>query len=73
MVSILTNSTFTLSTGIFFLVHSNANDMQQIASLLAQGKLHSHVSQVFSFEEIGKAHEILASGKAKGKLVLKAP
>jgi NADPH:quinone reductase-like Zn-dependent oxidoreductase len=60
-------------TGIFFLVHSNGNDMQQIASLLEQGKLHSHVSQVFSFEEIGKAHEILASGKAKGKLVLKAP
>jgi NADPH:quinone reductase-like Zn-dependent oxidoreductase len=59
-------------TGIFFLVHSDGKDMQQIAALLEQGKLHSHVSQVFSFEEIGKAHEILASGKAKGKLVLKA-
>ena len=58
-------------TGIFFLVNSNGADMQQIAELLRQGELHPHVSHVFNFEEIGKAHEILASGKTKGKLVLK--
>jgi NADPH:quinone reductase-like Zn-dependent oxidoreductase len=59
--------------GICFLVHSNGKEMQQIADLLKQGILRSYVSQVFSFEEIKKAHEILASGKAKGKLVMKAP
>ena len=58
-------------TGIFFLVNSNGADMQQIAELLKQGELHPHVSHVFNFEEIEKAHEILASGKTKGKLVLK--
>jgi NADPH:quinone reductase-like Zn-dependent oxidoreductase len=57
--------------GIFFLVHSNGDDMREIARLLNEGALHSCVSQVFSFEEIKRAHEILASGKAKGKLVMK--
>jgi len=32
---------------------------------------HSHVSQVISFEQIKNAHDILASGKAKGKLVMR--
>jgi NADPH:quinone reductase-like Zn-dependent oxidoreductase len=57
--------------GIFFLVNSNGTDMKQVADLLKQGALHPHISQVFNFEEIGKAHEILASGKTKGKLVMK--
>jgi NADPH:quinone reductase-like Zn-dependent oxidoreductase len=57
--------------GIFFLVRSNREDIRQIAELLKQGAIHSHVSQVFSFEQIRIAHDILASGKAKGKLVMK--
>ncbi len=57
--------------GIFFLVNSNGADMQQIADLLEQGALHPHISHVFTFEEIGKAHELLASGKTNGKLVMK--
>jgi NADPH:quinone reductase-like Zn-dependent oxidoreductase len=59
--------------GIFFLVNSNGDDMNKIAELLKEGALHVHVSHVFTFEGIGKAHELLASGKTKGKLVLKAP
>jgi NADPH:quinone reductase-like Zn-dependent oxidoreductase len=59
--------------GIFFLVNSNGIDMQQIADLLKKGEVRPHISQVFSFEEIGKAHDMLASGKTKAKLVMKAP
>ena len=59
--------------GIFFFVHSDAGDLQQLAALLENGKLLSHVSQRFSFEEISKAHALLESGKAKGKLVLTPP
>ena len=47
--------------------------MNQIAALLREGALRPFISHVFSFEEIGKAHELLASGKTTGKLVLKAP
>ena len=59
--------------GIFFFVHSDAGDLQQLAALLEKGTLRSHVSQRFSFEEIWKAHALLESGKAKGKLVLTPP
>lgn len=59
--------------GIFFLVNSNGNDMRQIAELLKEGVLHPFISHIFSFGEIGKAHEMLASGKTKGKLVMQAP
>lgn len=58
--------------GIFFLVNSNANDMKQIAELLREGALRPFISHIFSFEEIGKAHELLAGAKTKGKLVMKA-
>ncbi|HUQ67842.1 MAG TPA: NADP-dependent oxidoreductase [Flavitalea sp.] len=59
--------------GIFFFVHSDENDIQRIAALLANGTIHTHVSQKFSFGEIGKAHEILESGRTIGKMVLMAP
>ena len=59
--------------GIFFFVHSNSNDMDQIAALLQKKVLRAYVSQKFSFEEIRKAHELLESGKVKGKLVLTPP
>jgi NADPH:quinone reductase-like Zn-dependent oxidoreductase len=57
--------------GIFFLVNSNGSDMRQIAQMLQQGALHPHISHVFSFEQIKEAHEMLASGNTKGKLVMK--
>ena len=59
--------------GIFFFVHSDAGDLQQLATLLEKGTLRSHVSQRFSFEEITKAHALLESGKAVGKMVLTPP
>lgn len=55
--------------GIFFFVRSNS-DIQQIAALMERGLLKTHVSQQFLFEDIQKAHELLQSGRAKGKLVL---
>jgi NADPH:quinone reductase-like Zn-dependent oxidoreductase len=54
----------------FILVNSDAIGMQQVADLLASGALKAHVSQVFPFEEMGKAHLQLESGRTVGKLVL---
>jgi NADPH:quinone reductase-like Zn-dependent oxidoreductase len=51
-------------------VVSSGEDMQQIASLLAKGILHSHLAAEYPFEEIPAAHEQIATGKTRGKIVI---
>jgi NADPH:quinone reductase-like Zn-dependent oxidoreductase len=57
--------------GYFILVASDGEDMQQLAELLADGRLKAHVSKVFAFEEMAAAHEQVASGRTVGKVVIK--
>ncbi|MBO9658755.1 MAG: NADP-dependent oxidoreductase [Chitinophagaceae bacterium] len=57
-------------TGFFFMVESNGDDMKAIAELLGTGKIKSHVSETFPFEEMGKAHEHVESGRTVGKVVV---
>ena len=52
------------------LVNSNGNDMKQIAKLLKEGKIHSHVSEKFNFEDLPKAHQQIETGKTAGKIVV---
>jgi NADPH:quinone reductase-like Zn-dependent oxidoreductase len=52
------------------LVSSNGNDMKQIARLLEEGKLHSHVSEKYKFEDLPKAHQKIETGKTLGKIVV---
>ncbi|MCG6914985.1 NADP-dependent oxidoreductase [bacterium BMS3Abin03] len=52
------------------LVNSNGNDMKQIARLLEEGKIHSHVSEKFKFEDLPKAHQQIETGKTLGKIVV---
>jgi NADPH:quinone reductase-like Zn-dependent oxidoreductase len=52
------------------LVSSNGDDMKQIATLLEEGKIHSHVSQTFSFADLPKAHQQIETGKTLGKIVV---
>lgn len=56
--------------GFFFLVSSNGDDMKSVADLLSKGIVKAHVSQTFPFEEMGKAHLQVESGKTKGKVVV---
>ncbi|WP_298738676.1 NADP-dependent oxidoreductase [uncultured Chitinophaga sp.] len=56
--------------GYFILVASDGEDMEQLAGLLADGRLKAHVSKVFAFEEMAAAHEQIASGRTVGKVVL---
>ncbi|MCG2615316.1 NADP-dependent oxidoreductase [Terrimonas sp. NA20] len=56
--------------GFFFMVESNGDDMKAIAGLLETGKIKAHVPQTFSFEEIGKAHDLVESGRTVGKVVV---
>ena len=56
--------------GFFFLVSSNGEDMRSVAELLSTGIVKAHVSQTFPFEEMGKAHLQVETGKTKGKVVV---
>ncbi|MGN8069478.1 NADP-dependent oxidoreductase [Mucilaginibacter sp. 22184] len=56
--------------GYFFLVESNGDDMKQLAKWLEQGILKSHVSQVFPFDQMSVAHQQIASGRTRGKVVV---
>jgi NADPH:quinone reductase-like Zn-dependent oxidoreductase len=51
-------------------VVSNGEDMQQIAALLQGGQLRSHISQVYNFPDLPKAHQQVESGKTRGKVVV---
>ena len=56
--------------GYTFKVKSNGNDMNEIAYLLAKGIVKSHVSDVFSFADIAKAHAQIETGRTRGKVVV---
>jgi NADPH:quinone reductase-like Zn-dependent oxidoreductase len=53
-----------------FLVNSNGNDIKQIAKLLEEGIIHSHISEKFRFEDLPKAHQQIETGKTTGKIVV---
>ncbi|MCD9018618.1 NADP-dependent oxidoreductase [Parachryseolinea silvisoli] len=57
--------------GSFMLVQSNGADLEAIAALLAKGSLKAHVSQVFSFSEMGAAHLHVETGRTVGKIVVR--
>jgi NADPH:quinone reductase-like Zn-dependent oxidoreductase len=56
--------------GYFFSVSSNGEDMKQIASLLASGKLKSHVSHIYRFDQLPEAHRQIETGRTVGKVVV---
>lgn len=56
--------------GLFYMVTTNQDDMDAIAQLLGQGVIRPHVSQVFPFSDMKAAHEAVASGKTKGKVIV---
>jgi NADPH:quinone reductase-like Zn-dependent oxidoreductase len=52
------------------LVTSNGEDMESLAALLGAEELKSDVSAAYRFEEMGKAHEQVATGRTRGKVVV---
>lgn len=53
------------------MVKSNGRDMEQLAELLENNKIRSHVSEVFALEDMRKAHSSLESGRTVGKIVVR--
>ena len=56
--------------GYSFKVKSNGDDMKAIANLLEKGIIKSHISHIFSFNEIAKAHAQIETGRTIGKVVV---
>ena len=56
--------------GYFILVQSSGEDMKKIASLLEQGIIKPHVSQIFTFDQMREAHLQLETGRTVGKIVI---
>ena len=57
-------------TGSRFLVQSDGEDMKEISALLEKGFIKSHVSKVFTIDQIREAHLQIESGKTRGKIVV---
>ncbi len=56
--------------GVFFMVQSDAKDINEIASMLKNKTLIPFISTVFSLGDVKKAHEQIETGKTRGKIVL---
>ena len=54
-------------------VASNGRDMQELATLLKSGKMRSHVSATYPFEDLARAHDEIETGKTLGKIVVTLP
>jgi NADPH:quinone reductase-like Zn-dependent oxidoreductase len=48
----------------------NAEQLAAIGKLVDEGKLKAHVSTVLPLSEVKKAHQLSASGRTRGKIVL---
>jgi NADPH:quinone reductase-like Zn-dependent oxidoreductase len=57
-------------TGIRFMVSSNGQKMQEIADLLFQGKIKSHISTYYHLNEIRDAHMQIETKKTRGKIIV---
>jgi alcohol dehydrogenase len=53
-----------------FLTESNGEQLTNIAQLVDEGKITPVIDQVFPFEKLPDAFQRLASGRARGKIVL---
>ncbi|MEV6301154.1 NADP-dependent oxidoreductase [Actinoplanes sp. NPDC051861] len=53
------------------LIHNHGDRTRRLAAWLAEGVLRPVVSRVFPLEEVGAAHELVESGHAGGKVVLR--
>ena len=52
------------------LVHSNGDDMEQIAELMEAGTIKAYIFKEYAFEEIVEAHRQIETGKTRGKIVV---
>lgn len=52
------------------MVHSNGDDMEQIAELMEAGTIKPYIFKEYAFEEMAEAHRQIETGKTRGKIVV---
>lgn len=57
--------------GRFFIMHPSGTQLAEITTLAEQGKVRAVVDSVYRLDEYEKAFERLASGRARGKIVMR--
>ena len=57
-------------TGSRVFLRADQDDLQSIAGLLAAGKLKTHVSRVFTLEQMPQAHALIQTKNAVGKIIV---
>lgn len=55
----------------FYLTSNDTAQLGRLAGWLGEGKLKTEIDEVVPFEEVVRAYEKLAGGRAKGKIVVK--
>jgi NADPH:quinone reductase-like Zn-dependent oxidoreductase len=61
------------STYSFLFVRPDGGQLAQIAGLLREGKIHPVIDKAFPFDQAKEALAYLATGRAKGKIVVQMP
>lgn len=56
--------------GMTLFATPNHQQLATIATLLADGKIKSHVSEIIPLKEAAKAHHLIQTGRTRGKVVL---
>ncbi len=57
-------------SGQRIMVHSDGNDMNEIARLLETGTLKSHVTKMYLFKDLPETHQQIETRKTRGKIVV---
>jgi NADPH:quinone reductase-like Zn-dependent oxidoreductase len=57
-------------TGARVYLRADQDDLQSIAGLMAAGKLKTHVSRVFTLEQMPQAHALIQTKNAVGKIIV---
>lgn len=57
--------------GSHMFLEANASQLEEIAALIDAGKVKPHVSRVIKLADASQAHELIESGRTRGKIVLR--
>ena len=57
-------------TGARVFLRADQDDLESIAGLMAAGKLKTHVSRVFTLEQMPQAHALIQTKNAVGKIIV---
>jgi D-arabinose 1-dehydrogenase-like Zn-dependent alcohol dehydrogenase len=55
---------------LYHYVRPDGSQLESLARLIDDGRVHVHVQQAFPLEQVAAAHEVLEGGHVRGKLVL---